>query len=302
MTRVRDLVELALDLVHIALAPSGRFAAASVARVLSGSWLTTTYTYLVLSLASISAALPDPVQPLQTFMDEDDIITPVLAHLTRARDFCAAACVSQQFRRLSELDLFWRPLCEQRWALFPDGPEYQTVADAAVADAASGASAKWRDEYVRRERLLVKDYPCFCMGSNLGIGEPIGLHFFEPGYRKLILMAMEGDRRFFFSAGQRATVERATVERAIERAIECARLAKVMERATVERATVLLLPNRGSLHYLCEAHTLDSTLSGRLCSVESVQYSARVDALCVRIKLSMFNATLHIMRNHVKLV
>ena len=275
MTRVRDLVELALDLVHIALAPSGRFAAASVARVLSGSWLTTTYTYLVLSLASISAALPDPVQPLQTFMDEDDIITPVLAHLTRARDFCAAACVSQQFRRLSELDLFWRPLCEQRWALFPDGPEYQTVADAAVADAASGASAKWRDEYVRRERLLVKDYPCFCMGSNLGIGEPIGLHFFEPGYRKLILMAMEGDRRFFFSAGQ---------------------------RATVERATVLLLPNRGSLHYLCEAHTLDSTLSGRLCSVESVQYSARVDALCVRIKLSMFNATLHIMRNHVKLV
>jgi len=159
-------------------------------------------------------------------MDEDDIITPVLGHLCQmgVRDFGAAACVSQQFRRLCSLEMFWRPLCEQRWALFPDGPEYLDVANRAIADAGAGALASWRREYLLREQLLVKDYPCFCMGSNLGIGEPIGLHFFEPRYRVLIRMAMQGDRRFFFPAGR---------------------------------------PSRGSLHYLCEAHNVRIYPDGR---------------------------------------
>lgn len=43
--------------------------------------------------------------------------------------------------------------------------------------------------------------------------------------------------------------------------------------------------------------TLDSTLSGRLCTVESAQYSASADALCVRVNMPLMNATLRMLRD-----
>lgn len=44
-------------------------------------------------------------------------------------------------------------------------------------------------------------------------------------------------------------------------------------------------------------HTLGSTLSGRLCTVESAQYSASGDALCVRVNMPFMNATLRMLRD-----
>lgn len=160
-------------------------------------------------------------------MDEDDIITPVLAQLVSsgAKHICVAAQVSRQFRRLAALDLFWRPLCERRWVCFPDGRTWLAESTAKLNAAASpGGAPRWRNEYARRARALVKQYPCFCMGSSLNIGEPIGLHLFEPRYRLLIKTAMEGDGRFLFPSGR---------------------------------------PMAGQCHYLCEAHNVTIYPDGR---------------------------------------
>ena len=43
--------------------------------------------------------------------------------------------------------------------------------------------------------------------------------------------------------------------------------------------------------------SLDSVLSGRLCTVESAQYSASGDALCVRLNMPLMNATLRMLRD-----
>ena len=43
--------------------------------------------------------------------------------------------------------------------------------------------------------------------------------------------------------------------------------------------------------------TLYSVLSGRLCAVESAQYSASGDALCVRMTMPLMNATLRMLRD-----
>ena len=33
---------------------------------------------------------------------------------------------------------------------------------------------------------LEREYPCFCMPAQLRLAEPIGIHFFEPRYRRRI--------------------------------------------------------------------------------------------------------------------
>ena len=152
-------------------------------------------------------------------MDDDDVITAVLGQLQQqhgVEPFTAAASVNRQFGRLAALDLFWRELCARRWELFPDAPLYRAAAEADIAaaqaavtegdsapqgGAPAAAAALWRGAYVKREAELERDYPCFCMPGNLRLTEPIGLHFFEPRYRKLIAVAMQTDRRFVWASG-----------------------------------------------------------------------------------------------------
>ena len=159
-------------------------------------------------------------------MDDDDVITAVLGQLQQqhgVEPFTAAASVNRQFGRLAALDLFWRELCARRWELFPDAPLYRAAAEADIAaaqaavtegdsapqgGAPAAAAASWRGAYVKREAELERDYPCFCMPGNLRLTEPIGLHFFEPRYRKLIAVAMQTDRRFVWASGRLSAGQR----------------------------------------------------------------------------------------------
>lgn len=168
-------------------------------------------------------------------MDDDDVVTAVLGQLQMQHGveaFTAAACVSRQFARLAALDLFWTELCTRRWAAYPEAAHYRAEAEAAIAAARaraaaaaedapppsgaaaaeapppSGGAASWRQAYFQREAELERDYPCFCMPAHLRLAEPIGIHFFEPRYRRLIALAMRGDRRFLWAAGRLAVGQR----------------------------------------------------------------------------------------------
>eukprot|EP00908_Phaeocystis_cordata_P011510 Transcript_22419.p1 GENE.Transcript_22419~~Transcript_22419.p1 ORF type:complete len:253 (+),score=68.07 Transcript_22419:411-1169(+) len=146
-------------------------------------------------------------------MDQDDVLTEVLRALSASEGLASlatASLINHQFRRIAASDVIWKDLCVQRWCSFPDAAAWvRTATEAAVRHGqavASGSSSQqtadpnvWRAAYKEHEAELVLDYPVFAMGSQLSIAQPVGLHFFEPRYRRLIKLVMERDRRFVFA-------------------------------------------------------------------------------------------------------
>ena len=104
-----------------------------------------------------------------------------------ARALAAVAPVSKRFKKLSSLDVFWKPLALRRWRFHSSEDAYTASADsaeqAAMAHQAScsfppGAlpAQTWRSSFREREKELVFELPVFFMGTDLWPARPIGLH------------------------------------------------------------------------------------------------------------------------------
>ena len=159
----------------------------------------------------------------------DDILVEVLTQL--ASNCCNAkvpysdewlqqypviCLVDRRFHRTAQLDAVWEPVCRRRWRLRMGEEAWieaaQVAAEAAVAAAAAAASQQqqqqqptptWKAQYrLRQDSDILKEYPVFFMGGTLGLGQPFGIHFFEPRYRRLVRHAMDTDRRFVFATSR----------------------------------------------------------------------------------------------------
>lgn len=127
--------------------------------------------------------------PTHDFMDCDDVVFQVLVSLVQgagthaASELGSAAMVNHRFSRLANLDVLWRPICEQRWQLHVSEPAFLEAAVAAAAATRSGTV--WRDAYRVREAELLREYPVFFMGpTSLEAGRPIGLHLVSSPFRE----------------------------------------------------------------------------------------------------------------------
>ena len=161
--------------------------------------------------AAVPRAVLAPCAARDTcLMDSDDVLTEIMYQLVRgcsnphaaANALATISPVSWRFARLAKLDLFWRPIALQRWHCQHDEATYlQAAAEAAAVALLPGTAAAgtWREHFRRREDDLVLDFPVFFMGSELYPAQPIGLHLFEPRYRRLIQVAMARDERFIFA-------------------------------------------------------------------------------------------------------
>lgn len=112
--------------------------------------------------------------------------------------------VSKQFRRLVKRDCFWKDAlirqvsAEPLWnrglmGLYPGPGQIPEVGNASelveVMQTSLGAACKELYRRVLNEKIRFVG-PIFYMGQSITLGEPYGLHFFEPRYRRLIAEVM----------------------------------------------------------------------------------------------------------------
>ena len=182
------------------------------------------------------------------------------------------ALVNRHLHQLARQNVIWKEVCRRRWAAYAQGETWLKEEEAAVE--ADPAVATWMTTFQRRERELVADWPVFCalagfdhrrriqfiaspspthpnprcgdarlgpcttdMGGSLNLAMPVGLHLFEPRYRRLIAEAMRTDRRFIFANNRPRTGETGYI-------CECHNVQVISDSTPgVDRATTVLEPS-----------------------------------------------------------
>ena len=131
-------------------------------------------------------------------MEDDDVLSEVMLALAKGCNaeewllaFLSASRVCRRFHDCASLPHVWEAACAVRWCGHLKRREWML----AGAEDPGG----WKAQYRRREAELIKEYPVFFMGGAMTLARPVGLHFFEPRYRRLIAIAMETDARFVFA-------------------------------------------------------------------------------------------------------
>lgn len=148
------------------------------------------------------------------FEDEKDPDHSCVSSLTHSLPF-----VSKVFRQLVKRECFWRDALIRQVAtkprlwhrglvgLFPDSsqiPDAQNASELVKAVQSSlNVGCKELYRRVLNEKIRFEG-PIFYMGQSITLGEPYGLHFFEPRYRRLIAEVM---RPFPASAKQGGPIE-----------------------------------------------------------------------------------------------
>jgi hypothetical protein len=160
----------------------------------------------------------------------------------RALALCTA--VNSAWRAAATNEAVWEPLAAARWAGYELGATWLRIATAAARDQLDALepgllaqhgwatrvievcacpSRRWPLLYSSRQAELTITRPIFAMPSALSPGVPIGLHLFEPRYRRLIAVALHN----------------------------------AMENSVSAHPTFIFstrVPAAGVLAYLCEAH------------------------------------------------
>ncbi|EOD06086.1 hypothetical protein EMIHUDRAFT_359633 [Emiliania huxleyi CCMP1516] len=131
-------------------------------------------------------------------MEDDDVLSEVMLALAKGCNaeewllaFLSASGVCRRFHDCASLPHVWEAACAVRWCGHLKRREWML----AGAEDPGG----WMAQYRRREAERIKEYPVFFMGGAMTLARPVGLHFFEPRYRRLIAIAMETDAKFVFA-------------------------------------------------------------------------------------------------------
>lgn len=149
------------------------------------------------------------------FEDAKDQEVTCVSSLTHSLPF-----VSKHFYRLVQRECFWadalirqvstKPRLWHRGlvGLIPDTSQIPDVRDVSelvkeVQKSLDGAGCQMLYRRVLNEKIRFEG-PIFYMGQSISLGEPYGLHFFEPRYRRLIAEVM---RPFPASAKQGGPIE-----------------------------------------------------------------------------------------------